>query len=800
MCISTGIKKLVSLVVLSVFSFVIVCSELPKAHAVGTSLPMPNQLLLGSQEFSYPVLKGLKINPDNPLEMEFIIDSANKKTVTKDEASKLIQYFLAAVTVPQEDLWVNLSPYEADRVVTDSLGQTELGTELLSQDYLLKQFSSSLTDPNTELGKHYWNKAELTSAFNKIWIVPGESEVYESGDQVFVTKATLDVQSDVDMMAMQANNVGEGLASSQNQGQTQGLSLLLDPVRKEINQGENFAPIRQAHHSIILGLWFKQKLKDSIFKQYIDKNKVVGIDKANLADKEKLFNAYVQSFKHGVYNRTLKERTGRRLEKRAYFSGGYSAGSAIVQKAEETFLSNTGWVTGKTFVASIVLGGPALLKKTNTQRSELLQSHKIASSTVSGRKISLVGLVLAAVIVGTAFFFDFSALAGEVKDFVVPIYDRGSDLVRDIWSLVSFVGGGVLTVAFYAVIAVLVIGVAFFGFTYFYNIGVAVKELVKAIGMTRKKGNLIKQEKYHEAFRAQLPGITPKKLETVVRVFNEYKEGESFRRLVSYSESIVAKTKQTYDSAKSGALDLDPDDLRKQISKFQKIDNLQKSHSISKLVSKLSEAKDNDEIIQILEAICIKKPKLRSVMKIFYRIRGLKVVPEISNAITLLSAGEGFEFKVFDVKDSQSKPKEPDTLDYTSVGQDKDGQYPDFDQAGYDVAMESYKIKLIKWKQKVVPIEPRALSKFPAELTELSKLLQKNKLSSSSLDVQSQKEQSVYGGVKYTDMQVTSSRLSKKIKFNVAEVDQGIFEKGLGFVITSMREIAPEAVFASLIS
>ena len=58
------------------------------------------------------------------------------------ESLRLIKYFLAALTVPEKDLWVNLSPYEKDRIVPEAFGQTEMGRDLLAQDYLLKQIDA----------------------------------------------------------------------------------------------------------------------------------------------------------------------------------------------------------------------------------------------------------------------------------------------------------------------------------------------------------------------------------------------------------------------------------------------------------------------------------------------------------------------------------------------------------------------------------------------------------------------------------------------------------------------------------
>ena len=62
----------------------------------------------------------------------------------KEEADKLIKYFLASLTVPEDELWVNLSPYEEGRIISKKFGQTEMGRDLLAQDYILKQLTASM--------------------------------------------------------------------------------------------------------------------------------------------------------------------------------------------------------------------------------------------------------------------------------------------------------------------------------------------------------------------------------------------------------------------------------------------------------------------------------------------------------------------------------------------------------------------------------------------------------------------------------------------------------------------------------
>ena len=277
------------------------------------------------------------------MRIDFIIDTKDKKDVSQNEAAKLIRYFLAGLTIPEKDLWVNLSPYEKERIVPNELGQTELGRELLEQDYILKQFSASLTHPGTKLGKEYWKYLEgqhvglsqQQDNFSKIWIVPGEVEVWEHENVAFVNRAELQAKTESDYFALQTN-LGTDLGSVQKEGtrkrgQGQALSVLIDKVTNEVNNGENFAELRQVYNSLILAMWFKQKFEQSFYKYYFQQSKISGIDLEDEAIKHKIWQLYVQSFEKGVYNFTSKV-SGQSLGKidgsspsnsrRRFFSGG----------------------------------------------------------------------------------------------------------------------------------------------------------------------------------------------------------------------------------------------------------------------------------------------------------------------------------------------------------------------------------------------------------------------------------------------------------------------------------------------
>src|SRR3989338_2445464 len=127
------------------------------------NLPVPGTMITLTPGFTPALIRGITIHPENPLEFDFIVDNGDTNIEGEQllvEAYKLIKYFLASLTVPEEELWVNLSPYEKDRIIPDSFGQTEMGRDLLMQDYMLKQLTASLMYPEEELGEKFWERVK----------------------------------------------------------------------------------------------------------------------------------------------------------------------------------------------------------------------------------------------------------------------------------------------------------------------------------------------------------------------------------------------------------------------------------------------------------------------------------------------------------------------------------------------------------------------------------------------------------------------------------------------------------------
>lgn len=336
------------LIVLSFLFQAITPAGIVYAQPVG--LPSPQTILQTTQVYSPTIIKGLTVYADNPLEFDFFIvpgeDDLDGQDF-EDESSKIIKYFLAALTVPEEQMWVNLSPYEKDRIIPKDFGLTEMGRDLLAQDYLLKQLSASLMYPEKELGQEFWDRiyekaverygsADIPmNTFNKIWIIPEKAVVYESGMNAFVVESHLKIMMEEDYVALQ-HNIREDIVGMEDLMNSKGeiisgiasdivKDLIIPEIEKEVNEGETFANLRQIFQSMILASWYKQRLKESLLgKIYVDKSKVKGVDAEDKDDKEKIYQHYMRVFKEGVYDyvKDSYDPVTQQIIPRKYFSGG----------------------------------------------------------------------------------------------------------------------------------------------------------------------------------------------------------------------------------------------------------------------------------------------------------------------------------------------------------------------------------------------------------------------------------------------------------------------------------------------
>ncbi|OGX50708.1 MAG: hypothetical protein A2267_08275 [Omnitrophica WOR_2 bacterium RIFOXYA12_FULL_38_10] len=328
---------------------ILLCSNISVAQ-LSTPLLLPNNLIKPSTIYDPPLLKGMIFQDNNPFQIDFIVDSGKDPlddTDLKVEIEKLSYYFLSALAIPEEEMWVNLSPYEQNRIIPATLGRTAMGHDLLAQDYTLKQLSSSMLHPDLEFGQKFWDTIHNNliekygtmdiplNTFNKIWIVPEKAVVDIRNNSVFIRSAKLKVMLEDDYLALEANlhrtDHGVGEIPEQELDKIQEIStglirdVLLPDIEREVNEGELFSTLRQIYHSMILASWYKRNVKNSIINQYYsDRSQTSGIQSKDLGVPQEIYATYMSAFKDGVFNFVKEEYDpiSQEIIPRKYFSGG----------------------------------------------------------------------------------------------------------------------------------------------------------------------------------------------------------------------------------------------------------------------------------------------------------------------------------------------------------------------------------------------------------------------------------------------------------------------------------------------
>lgn len=322
---------------------------MPMAHAQSVALPMTGAMINLSPAYEPVMMKGLTVHQDNPFLFDFLVDVGQDKmdpAPLKKEGERLIKYFLASLAIPDHDLWVNLSPFEKKRIIPQALGQTDMGRDLLAQDYILKQITASLIYPENNLGKKFWDKIYAkaqaqygtnqvpVNTFNKVWIMADRADVYEHGQTAFVVSQHLKVMLEEDYLALQKGT--DPHSASHTLASQIVKQIILPELEKEVNTGKNFANLRQIFNSIILASWYKNNLKKSLLNQvYANQSKVKGIERPDVFQShahnevEVIYQQYLMAYKKGVFNfiKDDIDAQGNSIP-RKYFSGGMHAGVA----------------------------------------------------------------------------------------------------------------------------------------------------------------------------------------------------------------------------------------------------------------------------------------------------------------------------------------------------------------------------------------------------------------------------------------------------------------------------------------
>ena len=156
-----------------------------------------------------------------------------------------------------------------------------------------------------------------------------EGSCYENKDSAYVVEGRLKVLLEQDYLALEKGTDNQSVVVNTKETNKLGSEIMRKVVipilEKEVNEGKNFAQLRQVYNSLILAIWFKDKIKESLFgKAYVDQKKTGGVDIEDKTAKDKIWLQYVKAFKKGAYNYIKEDYDPitQQTMPRKYFSGG----------------------------------------------------------------------------------------------------------------------------------------------------------------------------------------------------------------------------------------------------------------------------------------------------------------------------------------------------------------------------------------------------------------------------------------------------------------------------------------------
>jgi hypothetical protein len=263
----------------------------------GEAPPPIDRLAAAGSPFTPPLLFGIAVRPSEPDYLQpFFTKNGNDLSDAdwQREKEKLLGYFYTVLAVPGEDMHVNLSAFEAGRVMPANLARTGLGRLMGEQDCLLKQVTASMLHPRDPRGKEFWARIEDLARrsgkpgelemWQKVWIVAGAAtlnvkaagEAYEhplpSGFEIrredllgHISECSLQVMCETDYLALQKRSEESRLSMSpDDRFHEDALEIfretILPALVEEVNTGSHFAPLRQAYWTLALAKWYRERL------------------------------------------------------------------------------------------------------------------------------------------------------------------------------------------------------------------------------------------------------------------------------------------------------------------------------------------------------------------------------------------------------------------------------------------------------------------------------------------------------------------------------------------------------------
>ncbi|MFC5744096.1 hypothetical protein [Actinomadura rugatobispora] len=240
---------------------------------------------------------------------------------------------LGAITTSTADLrtwlvldpskfWVNLNPSEPDRIVDEQLGQTNAGRALLEADFAMKRTQGKMIDPKTEFGARYWRELLAISSTacysSRMWIIPGDVQVREDGDALYIIRADLSVKAKAERVAGMSCTP-DPAANTRNEQLEQ--KMIVPKVIEAVNKDPEYAPLRRAFLARVIAQWIRKRNQEghrTSFDGLLDTGDLGPAKLQGTWKPRQVFDDYVKSIRSGEFTYEQPSPDGRSILKMTF--------------------------------------------------------------------------------------------------------------------------------------------------------------------------------------------------------------------------------------------------------------------------------------------------------------------------------------------------------------------------------------------------------------------------------------------------------------------------------------------------
>ena len=251
--------------------------------------------------------------------------------------------FFIGLTLQKSKFWVNLNPYEEERIIDEDLEKTDMGKIMLEADLQMKKDFCKYENPcESNIGETFWElldeKSEelvkecmrkhpgeikdpnniLFRPATRYWIVPDKTDTYGADDEVYIVDLTLNIKSEpvyehstyeiVNQNPFVSDECKEELCEATKEygryAMELGKEMILPLVVQEVNQGRNYSDLRQVYTSLALAQWYKDKYwhTSGIFTDLMDSKELAGLESKTEWNAKDIWRDYVKSVEEGEYH------------------------------------------------------------------------------------------------------------------------------------------------------------------------------------------------------------------------------------------------------------------------------------------------------------------------------------------------------------------------------------------------------------------------------------------------------------------------------------------------------------------